>query len=579
MNNKLFQPRFTRIIQASITLTVLLASSGELWAQDATSATNTNGVVMLLFGATMVMMLFVALILGDRILKVTAADVKGPGAADDYGLMPSASEILPMPSKEEGVASNVKKLSKGMDIRIVGKPPKTVTEDLHAPTYAVKPTDFHGIRPIPKMVVEVGSEVKAGDQLFFDKDQPEIFFTAPVSGEVTEIRRGEKRSIVEVVILADKEIKYKEFKTGNPTDMSREDIKAQMLESGAWCFLKERPFNLMAGIDNEPKAIHISGFNTAPLRPNANATILGSQAEFQAGLDALGKLTEGHVHLNLDAQAKEQHPYYMEAKGVQRNYFEGKHPAGTVGIQIHHIDPINKGDVVWTVDVQDVTTIGRLFLSGKYDPQRAIAIAGPVIKEPKLYATRLGANIGPMIADNMSKEHVRYIAGDVLTGKAIDTEGKGHAGFYDNVVSVIEEGDFHEFMGWILPSYPRPSASVTFPWTLMPFVDHEVNTNTHGERRAFVVTGQYEDVLPMDVYPVHLLKAILAQDFETIEGLGIYELVEEDIALCEFVCTSKQPAQKILRDGIEFMRSQLKLKSTFEVLFYYLQFFIISNVL
>jgi Na+-transporting NADH:ubiquinone oxidoreductase subunit A len=239
---------------------------------------------------------------------------------------------------------------------------------------------------------------------------------------------------------------------------------------------------------------------------------------------------------------------------VEKHYFTGAHPAGNVGVQIHHIAPIARGEVVWTVGAQEVVFIGRLFLEGHFNTERLVAVAGPEVNKPSYIKTYTGANLETLINDQAKVENVRVISGDVLTGKNIGKSG--YLGFYDSLVSVIEEGDFYEMFGWILPSYARPSISPTFPWTLFPNEEFDVNTNTHGEERAFVVTGQYESVLPMRIYPVHLLKAIMANDFELMEGLGIYELAEEDLALCEFVCTSKTNVQEILREGLDYMYEQ-----------------------
>ncbi len=444
------------------------------------------------------------------------------------------------------------KLSKGFEIKIKGKAqPKT--DALPATTYSVKPTDFIGINPIPKRMVDTGQEVKAGDPLFFDKANPDVFFTAPVSGEVVDIKRGDKRAITEVVILADKEIKYKTFETGDARSLSAEKISALMKESGLWVALKQRPYNVIADTKDEPRDIFISGFDTAPLAPDYNILFEGADKYFQAGVDALGKLTKGKVYLGLDGNGKVPSAFH-NTTGVEKRFFKGLHPAGNVGVQIHHIKPISKGEIVWTMHPQDVVFLGKLLTEGKYDTSRIIALAGSEVKNPQYYKTWSGANVEGLLNGQLNNEHVRVISGNVLTGKRI--EKNGHLGFFENLVTVIEEGDFFEMMGWILPSYARPSLSPTFPWKFMPGTEFKVNTNTHGESRAMVITGQYEKVLPMDIFPQHLLKAIIANDYDQMEGLGIYEVVEEDLALCEFVCTSKTEVQKILREGLDYMREQ-----------------------
>lgn len=457
--------------------------------------------------------------------------------------------------KKEAFVGNGKavNLTKGFDIKIKGKAPKQIAGSFTSATFAVKPIDVNGIAPIPKMMVAEGEEVKAGDGLFYDKLKPNIIFTSPVSGEVAAIKRGAKRAIVEVVILADTNLSFREFSTANPSDLSREEVKKVMLESGTWTLLHQRPYNLLADENTVPKAIHVSGFDSAPLAPDLNFALEGKEKAFQTGLNALAKLTDGTVHLNLNA-AEQPAAAFNNAENVQKNWFRGAHPAGNVGIQIHHIDPINKGDTVWTMAAQDVAVLGTLFLEGKYEPERVVALGGPEVENPRYVKTFIGANIENMVKENLSHDNVRYVSGDVLTGRQI--EANGHLGLYDDQLSVIQEGDFFEFMGWLLPSYGRPSLSKTFPWAMMPNKEFRVNTNTHGEDRAFVMTGQYEKVLPMDIYPVHLLKSILYGDLDQMEGLGLYEVVEEDLALCEFVCTSKQPVQKILRQGMNTLIEQ-----------------------
>ncbi len=443
-------------------------------------------------------------------------------------------------------------LKKGYNLKIVGEPEQTLNTDVKVRTYAVKPTDFNGLSPIPKMLVQVGDEVKAGTPLFFDKKLPEIMFCSPVSGEVAEIKRGAKRAIIEVVILADKKNTYLKLDTINPDNASREAIIEHLLKTGLWPFLRQRPFNVVAGIDEAPKAIFISGFNTGPLAPDLNFTLKGEAAAFQTGVNVLKRLSKGKVHLSLDGA--NTCDTLSNVKGVEQHTFKGKHPAGNVGIQIHHIDPINKGDIVWTVDPQDVITIGRVFKDGEFNTERLYAIGGPVVKKPSYFKAFQGAAIEGIAKNNLSTDHVRYISGDVLTGRKVDI--KGHFGAFDKILTVLEEGDKYELFGWLLPSYPRPSISRSFLSFLKPNKQFNVNTNSHGEHRGMVVTGAFEQVTPMDIYPMQLLKAIMARDFDLMEGLGIYEVVEEDFALCEFVCPSKTDVQEILREGLDYMREQ-----------------------
>lgn len=548
----------TRPDRKSLLTLIFLLTTGGAYAQDtAGDGITTDKLTLAVLMLTIVVVVFVVYLVGEKLLSISYARVRGIETYDEskeegYSVLPSAAEIVPTPEKSPLGDGKVTKLKRGFDIAIAGRPVKKDAGWLTSPTYAVKPKDFIGMLPIPKMLVEVGDEVKAGDKLFYDKKRPNIFYSAPVSGEVTEIRRAEKRSIAEVIILADAENKYKAFDKVDAKTLDREAIIERLLESGAWPSLRQRPFDVVADPTDSPKAVFISGFDTAPLAANYNFTMAGKTREFQAGVDALGQLAP-KVHLSLDATATPCDTF-ANVKGVEKHWFKGPHPAGAVGVQIHHIDPVNKGEIVWYLSPDDVVAIGRLFADGEYNTERMVAVGGPEVKKPVYYHTYLGANIENLVKDNLNNDHVRVVSGNVLTGKQI--EKNGYLGYFNNNVSVIEEGDFYELLGWLLPGYARPSISPTFPWGFYPNMEFDVNTNTHGEERAFVVTGQYESVTPMDIYPQHLLKAIMARDFEKMEGLGIYEVGEEDLALCEFVCTSKVPVQAILRDGLDYMREQ-----------------------
>jgi Na+-transporting NADH:ubiquinone oxidoreductase subunit A len=451
------------------------------------------------------------------------------------------------------------KLRKGFDIKLLGKAEKNVVTGIHPDTYAFKPTDFLGIAR-PKVMVNPGDLVKAGTPIFFDKMNPAVRFTAPVSGEVVEVKRGDKRAPLEIVILADKEIEYLSFNkytSSALSSLSAEDAKAQMLESGVWPHIIQRPFGVIANPEQSPKAIFISTFDTHPVAPDYAFALKGEEQYFQAGLTILQKFTKGKVHLNLNGQA-EAAPIFNNAQGVEINKFSGKHPAGNVGVQIHHIAPINKGDLVWTVSPTGVAQIGKLFLEGKYDASKVIALAGPEVSKPQYYRVISGANIKKVIENNLKspEKDLRFVSGNVLTGERIPADG--YLGFYHQMITVLKEGKEYDFLGWILPtsktsrslSFHRALGTLSF---LMPQKEYALTTNTHGEERAFVQTGVYEEVLPMDILPVYLLKAIMAQDFDAMEQLGIYEIIEEDIALCEFIDVSKINMQQILREGIDLI--------------------------
>ncbi|BDX36842.1 Na(+)-translocating NADH-quinone reductase subunit A [Tenuifilaceae bacterium CYCD] len=446
------------------------------------------------------------------------------------------------------------KIKKGLNIPLKGLAEKVLMRADMAETYAVKPADFPGLTP--KLNVQVGDKVKAGNPLFHDKYRPEITFNSPVSGEVIEVRRGDRRVIEEVVVKADESISYEQFEASNPTQQNRDQVIDLLLKSGAWPYIRQRPYGIIANPADKPKAIFISCFDTAPLAADMDFIVNGEQESFQAGIDALKRLTDGEIHLGLNADFPAS-TVFGKVKGVQTHLFTGPHPAGNVGVQIHHIDPINKGEIVWVVNPSDVIIIGRLFLKGIYDASKVIALAGSDVIKPRYYRLISGTRIDSIIKDNLVKtenEH-RIISGNVLTGTMV--EKIGFLGFYDNMVTVIPEGKHHEFFGWMAPGLNKFSASRTFLAKLIPGRKYNLDTNINGGKRAYVLTGQYEKVLPMDIYPVHLIKAILANDIDKMEQLGIYEVVEEDFALCEYVCTSKIEVQEILRNGIESMIKEL----------------------
>lgn len=446
------------------------------------------------------------------------------------------------------------KIRKGLNIPLKGEAEKVFTRAEMAEYYALKPVDFAGLTP--KLAVAEGDKVKAGSPLFFDKYRPDILFTSPVSGEVHLVRRGERRVLLEVVVKADPNQEFENFGVSNPLEHSREEVVAKLQVAGLWPTIRQRPYSIIANPSDKPKAIYISAFDTSPLAPDLDFAVKEEAEAFQAGINALSKLTEGKINLNLNADYPPS-VVYTKVNGVQHNYFSGPHPAGNVGIQIHHIDPINKGDIVWVVNPLDVIIIGRLFLKGIYDATKVIALAGSEVHKPRYFILKTGASIANIVHDNLNKpaENCRFISGNVLTGSKI-TEN-GFLGFYDNMVSVIPEGNHYELLGWAMPGIGKFSFSPTFFSWLFPGKKYAMHTNLNGGERAYVMTGQYEKVLPMDIYPVHLIKAILAKDIDKMENLGIYEVAEEDLALCEYVCTSKTEVQSIIREGIDIMIKEL----------------------
>lgn len=443
-------------------------------------------------------------------------------------------------------------LKKGLNIRLEGEAEKIFVKTDMSDKYAVKPTDFHGLTP--KLLVKEGDEVKAGSPLFIDKYNPEINFVSPVSGKVSEIKRGERRRLLEVIIDASKEIVYNNFDKIDIEKASAKEIKDQLLKAGLWPFIIQRPYGVIANPAHTPKSIFISAFDTAPLAPDVDFVMQDDEEFLQKGINALKKLTNGAINLNVNGNYNVS-KVFTHLKNVELNKVEGIHPAGNVGVQIHHIDPINKGEVVWTINPQDVVSIGRFFEKGIFDAHRIVALTGSEVINRKYYKTIIGTSVDTLLKDNVSGNNYRVISGNVLTGKKI--EKTGFIGFYDNQVTVIPEGNHHEFLGWGMPGFNKFSASRTFFSWMMPSKKFKLDTNINGGHRAFVMTNQYEKVVPMDIYPQFLLKAVLAQDIDKMEQLGIYEVIEEDFALCEFVCTSKIDVQDILRQGLDLVRKEM----------------------
>lgn len=542
LNNRILKPYLTLIF--GLLATVAMAQNGAELSDYMWSA--------------IILFIFMVALYGISTLLKNLMTLEAKKAGIDtrnknFGLFPEFGGFLATAGLNGKKNEKVHYLKQGFDIKLRGEA-KPVIKNIQVSRFALMPTDFHGMSPIPKVDVEIGQNIRAGDVLFYDKKRPEIKYVSPVSGEFVELRRGEKRSIAELIILADKEIQYKKFNPPNLETAERAEIIAFLAESGGMTLINQRPFDVVPGIDDEPDNIFISTFDTAPLAPDMNLVVGGRENDFQAGLDVLVKLTKGKVYLGINAKDKNVSKAFAEARGVEIHQFAGKHPSGNVGVQMHHISPLLPGKKAWTLGVQEVITLGTLFTKGIFDAARLVAITGHECKENFYAATYIGASIQDLLKDNISGDNVRIIAGDVLTGKKAN--GDHFLNYRSDQITVITEGNKYELFGWLLPLKPRPSASRTFPNFLFPNYKFKANTNTHGERRAFVVSGQYEDVLPMNIYPQHLMKAILAKDIEKMEGLGIYELTEEDVAICEFVCTSKAPLQEILRDGLEYIKEQ-----------------------
>lgn len=544
--------RFTTKI--TLTLSGLLWSFG-LLAQSG-SGSGSSILIYSLIGVAILLFFFILINVADNLLVIEAKSSGLPTDKASLGVIPRLREIFrPTSAPRYTEGHSVRHLQKGHDILLEGEAEAKWSTADGVTRFAVQPTNFRGLKPIPKMVVEVGQAVKAGEPLFYDKNMPEIQFVAPVSGEVIEINRGAKRAITEVVILADKEQQFLDLPAPNLDTATVDELADYLMKSGGWTLLRQRPYNVIPEPGDRPRDIFISTFDTAPLAPDLNFVVEGRGEAFQRGLDVLNKLTTGEVYLGLDARGDAAPaPVFLEAKGVNKQFFKGKHPAGNVGVQIHHIAPVGVNDKVWTLGVQEVIALGTLFLHNRFDGSRMVAITGDQVADPHYVRTHIGANLGELLRGQLANDKARIISGDVLSGEKKSTEN--YLNFYDDQITVIEEGDYFELFGWLTPFRSLPTISRTYPNFLFPSSRYKANTNTHGEKRAFVVTNDYEQVMPMDIYTQALMKAIIVNDFERMEGLGLLELVEEDVALCEFVCISKQPLQQILREGLEVMREQ-----------------------
>lgn len=448
------------------------------------------------------------------------------------------------------------KIRKGLNIPAKGEAKPEFLHGSKSSLYALVPDNFTGV--IPKPLVKEGDEVKAGSPVFYHKDNPDIIFVSPVSGKIKAVNRGERRKILSIGIEPAPAQEYLQFETGQPASLSRENIVKLMLQAGLWPFVIQRPFGVIANPADTPKAIFISGFDTAPLAPSIDFIMQGEEENFQVAVDVLQKLTNGKIHVGVNAGSGKS--FFEKIGNIRINRFSGPHPAGNVGVQIHHISPLSKGEIIWVIRPEDMVIIGKFFRKGIYDASRVIALAGSEVKNTGYIKTIIGAQIGSLVSGNVTECNNRYISGNILTGYNAGSDSyriDGYLGFYDRMVTVIPEGNYYEFFGWALPGLKKFSMSKTFAAWVTPAKKYTLDTNYHGAKRAFVMTGEYEKVVPMDIYPQHLVKAAMIKDIELMENLGIYEVVEEDLALCEFACTSKIEVQSIIREALDYIKKEM----------------------
>ena len=447
--------------------------------------------------------------------------------------------------------ANVIKLRKGLDINLKGKAAETYATVKEPGFYALVPDDFPGVTP--KVVVKEQEYVMAGGPLFIDKYHPEVKFVSPVSGVVTSVERGARRKVLHIVVEAAAEQDYEEFGRKNVAQLSGQEVKNALLEAGLFAFVRQRPYDVIADPTVTPRAIFVSAFDSKPLAPNFEFAIKGEETNFQTGLDALAKIAKTYLGISV----KQKAAALTGAKNVTITAFDGPHPAGNVGVQISHTAPIGKGETVWTIDPQAVIFIGRLFNTGRIDLTRLVAVTGSEVLKPAYCQLRVGALLTGVFNGNVNKERdLRYISGNPLTGKQVSPNE--FLGAFDSQLTVIPEGnDIHEMFGFIMPRFDQFSMNRSYFSWLMGKKKYTIDARIKGGERHMIMSNEYDRVLPMDILPEFLIKAILAGDIDRMEALGIYEVAPEDFALCEFVCSSKMKLQRIVRAGLDALREEM----------------------
>ena len=447
--------------------------------------------------------------------------------------------------------ANVIKLRKGLDINLNGEAAEVVATVKEPGFYALVPDDFPGVTP--KVVVKEQEYVMAGGTLFVDKYRPELKFVSPVSGVVTSVERGARRKVLHIVVEAAAEQDYEEFGRKNVAQLSGQEVKNALLEAGLFAFVRQRPYDVIADPTVTPRAIFVSAFDSKPLAPNFEFAIKGEETNFQTGLDALAKIAKTYLGISV----KQKAAALTGAKNVTITAFDGPHPAGNVGVQISHTAPIVKGETVWTIDPQAVIFIGRLFNTGRIDLTRLVAVTCSEVLKPAYCQLRVGALLTGVFNGNVNKERdLRYISGNPLTGKQVSPNE--FLGAFDSQLTVIPEGnDIHEMFGFIMPRFDQFSMNRSYFSWLMGKKKYTIDARIKGGERHMIMSNEYDRVLPMDILPEFLIKAILAGDIDRMEALGIYEVAPEDFALCEFVCSSKMKLQRIVRAGLDALREEM----------------------
>ena len=440
--------------------------------------------------------------------------------------------------------ANVFKLRKGLNINLKGKAEKKKMTVCSSLDYGLVPDFFPGVTP--KLIV------KAGDSLFVNKACPEVGFASPVSGVVEAIVRGERRKVLCVKLKADAVQKSKDFGKADPMLLNGEEVKARLLDAGLFGYMNQLPYAVSTTPDTKPKGIFVSALRDMPLAGSFEYELQSNEQAFVTGLQALSRITKVYLGVGSHQTAET----LTNVKDVDLNVFDGPCPAGNVGVQINHIAPVNKGEVVWTVDPTAVIFFGRLFLTGKVNLTRTIAVAGSQVKEPSYVDVLVGTKLGDILQNKLvGTEHVRVVNGNPLTGHKDSVEG--FLGAHTSEVTVIPEGDnADEMFGWILPRIHEFSTSRSYLSWLFKKKQYDLDARIKGGERHMIMSGEYDKVLPMDIYAEYLIKAIISGNIDRQEELGIYEIAPEDFALAEFVDSSKLPLQKIVRKGLDILRKE-----------------------
>lgn len=443
------------------------------------------------------------------------------------------------------------RLRKGLDIKLKGRAKKQTMPLELSKLYAIVPDDFVGVTP--KMAVKAGDHVKAGETLFVNKNSEEVRFASPVSGTVKSIERGDRRKILYVSVEADDEQTFADFGAKDIQTLDGEGVKKALLEAGLFGYINQLPYAVSTTPDTEPKAIFVSALRDKPLQGDFEYELEGQEQAFQTGLTALSKIAK--VYLSIGAQQNSK--ALTEAKNVELTVFDGPCPAGNVGVQVNHLSPVNKGEVVWTVDPTAVIFFGRLFQTGKVDLTRVVAIAGSKVKEPAYVKALIGTPIKDIVAGRLTAtEHVRILNGNPLTG-TIAGDNAFLGAHTSEVVAMPEGDDVDEMAGWIMPRFNQFSTSRSyFSWLFGKKKEYDLDARIKGGKRNIIMSGEYDSVLPMDIYGEYLIKAIITGNIDKQEQLGIYEVSPEDFALAEFVDSSKQPLQQIVRNGLNTLRKE-----------------------